>query len=478
MNVDTMKLSRKIKEIFSCDDLLEKKFEAGGCRFCLMYIDAMTDKAELEESVVEKLIKADSFGKPYERSLNDILAYSEKPAAKQTPEEAAQAIAEGDIALLIEGADAIYIISLRKFATRAVTEPPTSSILKGPREGFIEDIKTNVTLLRRRLRTPDLKIKQLKIGRYSNTYVYVAYLESVADENVVSKVTERLKKVDIDGVADSSYLVNYLEERKFSLFDQIGSTEKPDILAAKMLEGRVGIIVDGSPIALTVPFVLFEHFQDSYDYFASNMRATFLRFIRLFGAFFTIMLPAVYVAMQEFHYHLLPLSFLVSIRNAIEGIPFTPPMEMLVVLLLFEVLHQASIRMPKYLGTALSIVGAIVLGETAVSAGLISSPSVLIIALSAIGVNCVPDDIGAMSTMRAAYLLVASVLGLYGMIIGAITLIVYLATNTSYGAPYLAPFAPIVGKDLKDTFFKANLVDMKERPYSFPNNNRHRSGGK
>lgn len=193
-----------------------------------------------------------------------------------------------------------------------------------------------------------------------------------------------------------------------------------------------------------------------------------LRLIRIIGAFMAVLLPGLYVAFQEYHYQLMPLKFLISLLNSVSGIPFTPPMEMLFVLALFEVLNQASVRMPRYVGTALSIVGAIVLGETAVNAGLLSSPTVLVIAISAIGINCVPDLVDTFSILRLAVLITGSILGLFGIVVFSMGLIAYLCGLDSFGSPYLAPFAPMITADFKDAVAKENLLSFEKRPYSVP----------
>ena len=254
----------------------------------------------------------------------------------------------------------------------------------------------------------------------------------------------------------------------------MGNTEKPDVAAATLLEGRVAVIPDGSPLVLTLPFLLLEDMQDGYDYYSGDWRAAFSRIFRVLGAALTVLLPAGYVALQSYHFHLLPIKFLVTLVGATSSIPFPPAVEMLFVLLLFEVLNEASMRMPRYLGVSLSIVGAIVLGDTAVKAGLISSPAVLVTALSSIGIFCVPDQVGTLSILRIVFLSASAVLGLFGMIAVLAVTLCYLASMQNYGAPYLAPYAPRISTDLKDGMLKAAGKDMTTRPLSFPNRNRTR----
>lgn len=462
-----------IEKRLDSDDILVREFTAADVRGALVYLDGMSDKFLLEQHVLLPLIRVEKIELTADY-LMGLLAYGEEIKKTADDNEAVQTVADGDIILLFEGAENYFIISLRKFEHRAVIEPPTETVIKGPREGFNEELKTNITLIRRRLKTPDLRVKQLKLGKYSNTTIALVYIEGIVDLRTVETIERKLGEVEIDGIVASAYVGRITEKFSNSIFNQSGTTEKPDIVTAKLLEGRVAIITDGTPVVATLPYFIFEGFQDSYDYYSRNSHSIMLRSLRIIGALFSVLLPGLYVAMQEYHYHLLPLKFLISILKGVSGIPFSPPMEMLFVLILFEVLYQASVRMPRYVGTALSIVGAIVLGETAVNAGLLSSPTVLVIAISAICINCIPDLVDAFSIMRLLVLLAGSVLGLFGIVLFSFGILVYLCSMQSFGSPYLAPYAPMIVADFKDGVLKDDLLNMRDRPYSVPTENRRR----
>lgn len=453
------------------DDILTREITSCGIECALYYADGLSDKLLLEQDIIRPLLA--STIPPSSHTLQQIVLFGEeiKPVLL---EDCPQSIADGDIILFIDGEDRGYLISLRKFDKRAIVEPPTSTVLKGPREGFIEEIKTNVTLLRRRLKSPDFTVKMLKAGRYSSTSVALAYISGIADDEIVNAIEKKISAIDIDGIIDSTYIATFIQSRKHSIFNQTGSSEKPDAVAAKLLEGRIAIIVDGSPVVLTVPFVLLEDLQDPYDYYSNDWRAVMVRIFRILGAALTILLPGAYVALQSYHYHLLPLKFLMTLLTATSGIPFPPAIEMLIVLVLFEILNQASVRMPRLMGISLSIVGAIVLGDTAVKAGLISSPAVLVTALSAIGIFCVPDQVGTLSILRFLLLCISAVLGLFGIMIMSMLIICYLVGLENFGTPYLAPFAPRISSDLKDAILKQGTDSMIRRPYTIPNKNRVR----
>lgn len=284
----------------------------------------------------------------------------------------------------------------------------------------------------------------------------------------------------MDGIIDSNYVAGYLEERPNSMFKQIGNTEKPDIVCAKLLEGRIAIIVDGSPIVLTVPFIYVEDLQSGDDYYSNHVRASFVRWIRIFGIFVSILLPGIYIAIVMHHYKAIPLKFLITIVNTTKGLPLTPFAEILFVLILFEILYEASLRMPKYLGLALSIVGALILGDTAVKAGLISPPSVMIVAISGLTIYCIPDEAAQLYTLRFLFTLAGAFLGFFGITALMLFVITYLCDFDSYGSAYFAPLAPFVDTDAKDALYKADITNMKFRPRSIKNNKKNlvRQGGK
>ena len=385
---------------------------------------------------------------------------------------AEDSVAAGQVMLWVTGR--VFLFNLAQYDKRAVAEPPTSAVLKGPREGFGEDIGQNLTLLRRRVRDKSLICRRYSVGRITHTTVAVCFLSTVALPRVVDEIVRRIRSIDIDGVVDSAYIAQLIADNRNSIFPQYASAEKPDIITAKLLEGRVAVVVDGSPMVITFPCLLWEGYQDAEDYYRGNKRTTFLRVIRLIGMLLAVLLPAGYVAVQEYHYQVIPLKFLMTLVNATNGVPFSPTIEMFVVLVLFEILNEASVRMPKYVGMALSIVGAIVLGETAVNAGLLSSPAVLVMAMSAIGLYATPDHIGSFGLLRFVFLVMAGLFGFVGLLVSMAVVLCYLSTLTNFGADYAAPIAPLIAADCKDSFFKAPLYRMTRRPYSIPTRNRIR----
>lgn len=466
---------KKIKKALNhTSDLVERRLEPEGHSIALLYLDGMIDVKTIDLGLVEPLLrKANEIGNNVQ-SLAGIIETSEKLEFFISRKDALERVMVGGSLILIDGVEGYAVCSAQGFMSRPIMEPPVSSVIKGPREGFTESFKTNITLIRRRFPNGNLVFKSFTIGKYSKTHVELCYVKGIAKGSVVREIERKLRKINIDGIVDSSYISKLLEERKYSLFKQTGSTEKPDILAQKLLDGRVAIIVDGSPTVLTLPFIIIEDFFDSEDYYRRPIRTSIIRIMRLLGVFFAIFLPGMFVAFQSHQYQLLPLKLLVTIINSTTGIPFSPVTEMLIALVLFEVLGEASVRMPRFLGMAMSVVGGIILGETAVNAGVLSSLTVLITALSSIGLYAIPDEVGTFSIIRLIFVFVGASLGTYGVLIASVVILVYVTSLESYGVPYFSPFAPLVPKDLKDSVIQLSLVDRPERTSSLGLKNKTR----
>lgn len=454
-------------------ELIKKEIKISNKKLILFYMVGMTDTQMVADFIIKPCIEYEGKNISPQVFMSDVLFWGEVKSSNDL-DEAIEKLTHGHSVLMFPRSNMFLYMATDKIKERALSEPPTSSVLQGPRQGFVENYKTNIGLIKRILSTPNLKSKSLTVGRYTKTNIVIMYLDGICDKSLVDKVRNKIKEIDIDGIIDSFYVSSFLEEHPESFFKQIGNAEKPDIVCAKMLEGRLAIIVDGSPMVLTLPYMLFEDFQKSGDYYNSSLRATMLRWLRLFSLVITVALPGMYVAIQLYHYKVIPLTFLITIVNSTQGIPLSPFAEILFVLILFEILYEASLRMPKYLGMAMSIVGALILGDTAVQAGIISPPAVMIVALSGITLYTLPEQASVLSLLRMAYTVAGGILGFYGIIIFTLYFIFYFNDFDNYGIPYLAPFAPKVKSDYKDALFKSSLLKMKTRPKSLNNRNKRR----
>ena len=449
-----------VDAFFGTSDLVVREIATDGDPMILFFLDAMTDSEQVDLSVLRPLTERGQ-EVDYEEIKRVVSSGCSIKECDLT--EAIQAVGAGDAALLTAKNESFIVFGVRKGNVRSIAEPPTGLVVKGPREGFVEDVKTNMVLLRRRIRSNKLVFSTLKIGRFSETTVAVAYVQGIAKPDLVERVKSRLSAVDTDGILDSSAVEKILEERPYSLFNQLGNTEKPDVAAAKLLDGRIAVFVDGSPIAITAPFLLIEDIQVVQDVYNRNARATFLRIVRVFALFFALVLPSSYVAVQTHQYQILPLQLLITVLNASAGIPFTPTLEMLIALVFFEILGEASVRTPRHIGMALSVVGAIVLGETAVKAGLLSSVTVLVVAISGIGIYTIPDEAGVLSVLRMLLVVVGGLFGIYGILLFSLLVVAYLTSLDCYGVPYLSPYAPIEEESLRRSVVMHNLTDVRRR---------------
>ncbi len=473
-----MKLTRTIdenvtylKKKLASEDITFLDLTVGTKNAVLIFVNDLISKNEVGELVLRPTTLFS--GEPSEDELFNAFLSPEK-FKRYEHNEIITDVLLGNAVLLTDGFDFAISFGLKYFEKRAIAEPPTSTVLKGPREGFVESLPVNISLIRRKLKTPDLRFENLSVGKFSNTPVTLCYIDGIADKELVKILRKKLSAIDIDAVLDASYISKFLGEHKTSIFKQVGNTEKPDILAGKILEGRVAILVDGSPIALTVPYLLIEDFQSPSDYYNSSYSATVARAIRFISVIISLFLPAIFVAAELFHLQLIPLSFLLTIVNSIKGIPLSPSYEMFLTLLIFEILNEASVRMPRYVGMVVSIVGGLVLGETAVTAGIISAPTLMIVALSGICLYTVPELEQTFSVLRLLFLIIAGSGGGYGLLVSIAMFIIYLISFENYSTPLCAPFSPLIKEDLKDTIYKGFIEEHEFRPKSIKSKNKKR----
>ncbi len=468
-----------IKELLPAEDILSFEFQTGDDVPCaVVYADGMVNKELLGTLVIRPLSVLHV--KQNERLDDTLVQISTRFPELKTLEKVEDCIKEvldGNTLLLVDGIKTGFIAGAKLLPTRAIMEPPTDVAVKGPREGFIEDIKVNMTLIRKRLKTPELRFETLRVGKRSDTMVALCWLEGTSQADVLEAVKKKIEAIDTDIIPDSSYISALTTDQQHSIFRSVGTTEKPDVFCAKIAEGRVGIVVDGSPIALTVPYLFTEDLQSSEDYFISPFTATIFRSMRLLALFIAVLLPAFYVSAELFKMQLLPLGLMLTIAGSVRELPLSPGMEMFVVLLLLEILKEASIRMPKYVGMSLSVVGALVLGETAVRAGFLSTPAIIIVALSGICMYTVPNFVETGSILRWLFLLVGGSLGPFGIVLLGAFILCYLVTAQSFDTPFLAPFTPLIPHDLKDSAVKYRIRNLATRPKALRSKNRTRLKG-
>lgn len=465
-NVSTIK-----QKLNSCFDVIDKSFSVANKSLAILYIKSLVNNDLLSLALLNPIYNAKEI-KSVSQIKNDIIRLGDMTLETEE-KKVLEGVLDGKVALFLEGDSTCLLIDIKNVPARAPSEPPTSAVIYGPRMGFTENVAINLAMIRKRLPSPSFVVKNFMIGRHTKTKVLVCFLQGVASNKTVKEICKKIEKINIDGVIDSSYILSYFQG-KGSVFKRAGLAEKPDIVTAKLLEGRVGILVDGSPIALTLPFMVFEDLQNSNDYYTNPIYSTFLRIIRLLGLFIAVVLPGLYLSLRLYHFKVLPLRFLITISNTTEGLPFTPFMEILFILILFQILYEVSLRLPQYLGLATSIVGALILGQTGVSAGLISPPGVIIIAMSIIAVYTISDQIAQVTILRAVFLIIGGTVGVLGIVGASLYFVHELATLNQYGTSYLAPYAPRTQADLKDGLTMKPITKMKKRPESIRTENKTR----
>jgi spore germination protein KA len=381
-----------------------------------------------------------------------------------TMNEAVEAVLNGDTAFFMDGSSTALIMNTRTWAHRGIQQPETEPVVRGSREGFTETLAVNISQIRRKIKDPDLHFESIRLGRRTRTEVCVVYIRNIANPKIVAEVWRRLRRIDIDAVLESGYIEEFIQDAPLSIFPTVGNTETPDKFAAKILEGRVGILVEGTPFALTAPFLFIESFQVAEDYYSRSFFTSLVRLIRFLALHLTIVLPALYVAIITFHPNIVPETLLLTIARTRETIPFPAFVEALLMGIFYEMFREGSVRMPRIVGQAVSIVGALILGEAAVNAGVISPIMVIITGLTAVAGFLLPPQSDSITLLRIPLLVIASFFGLFGIIWSYIFLVIHLASLRSFGAPYFSPIMPLTFADLKDSFLRLPWWMMKTRP--------------
>lgn len=461
---------KKLKAAFApSSDLVFRDFAfSGGRKAAIIFIDGLTDKTLVNEDILKPLMLLENAPGTQEplsiEAIESELLFVGGIAKKDTINEAVQKVLAGDTLLLVDGQRQALTVSLRGWKMRGIEEPQTESTVRGPREGFTETLRVNTSLLRRKIKNANLTFESMSIGERTATDVCIAYIAGLAKAELIDEIKTRLKKIKTDAILESGHIEQFIEDNPYSIFSTVANSEKPDKVAAKLLEGRAAIFVDGTPFVLTVPMVFLESFQAAEDYYSRPYFASAIRLLRFVAFFISILAPALYVAMTTFHQELIPTKLLLSMAAAHEGVPFPAVIEAAIMMMIFEILREAGVRLPRPVGQAVSIVGALVIGESAVSAGLIGAPMVIVVAVTAVAAFTVPSQTDAFAIVRFGLLVLSGIMGGFGILIGLLAMLIHLISLTSFGTPYLMPLAPFDTQGQKDTFVRAPIWTLKKRP--------------
>lgn len=448
------------KKTFNNDDtLMLREFQIQNnpdYTFCILYMENMVDQNMISENIIKPIIYLDR------DIIIDNMAFIQKQVILSTGVESRKVIGHmkegilrGNTVLLLEGFTEGLIINTQGFKTRSIEEPELEKTIKGPREGFTESIADNISLIRRKLETEDLKFQYKIIGSDSKTKACICYLQHRADKKILEEINKRVDSMEIDGLTDVRTIHELIDDKPYSIFQLIGETEKPDILASKLLEGRVGIMLDGSPNVLTAPYLFIENFQTGEDYYINFFAASIFRLLRIFGFWLTISLPSLYLALATYHKAVIPGPLLLSIYGSRQGVPFPTVVELVGLFVIFDILIEAGSRTPGYIGQALAIVGALVLGSTAVEARIVSSAMIIVVGISSISALVLPGMHSQIILIRGLLLFGSAVFGVYGYTLGMAAIFIHLFSLRSYGVLYMSTINSLYRKDLKDTYIRA-----------------------
>ena len=473
----------KLKTLFSKDETVA--FREFCCKkdpsicFCVVYVNGMIDKNSIHSQIIKPIIYAelnDTF------DINQLLnTISEEVISAASVEQTSdleniiQNLLSGSTVLFVKEFDKAIIIDTADWDKRAISEPESEKTVTGPKEGFTENLGTNIVLIRRKLHTPNLKLEFKKLGSETKTKICICYLENIADKKIVEELELRLSKIEMDGVLDAEYLQEQIKDTPLTPFKTTGYTERPDVVVGKLLEGRVAIICDGTPVVITVPFIFVEYFNVNEDYYNNFYYATINRIIRWFGFFLASSVPAIYVALITFHQEMVPTQLLLSISASRQNVPFPTIVEAILMLFMFEVLRETSVRIPSVVGQTISIVGALVIGQAAVEAKLVSAPMIIVAAVTGITSFVVPKMQGELILTRLIFLLSATFVGLYGYLFSVIGMFIHLASLRSFGIPYMLDIGSFRLTDAKDVMLRAPWRKMKSRPKLIAQQNSQRT---
>jgi len=446
-------------------DLVVREFRFQKLNAALIYIDGMADKRLLDDYVLESLMGREEPIKSIYDIKERMLTVSDIREVKKLS-EGINAMLSGDTLMLLDSLDMAYVIATRSWAARGVGEPASETVIRGSREGFTETVRFNTALVRRRIRDTRLRMISKTIGVRSKTDVIIAYIDDIVNKDVLEELYNRIDKIKIDAILDSGYIEQMIEDNSLSPFPQIQSTERPDVVAAALYEGRIAILVDNSPYSIIVPTTMGNLFQSPDDYYQRWFSASLIRVVRSFALLISIILPALYVAVTSFHTAIIPTRLAYSIAASREGVPFPAFVEALIMEISLWLLLEAIVRLPRPIGATIGIVGGLIIGQSAVSAGIVSPIMIIIVGVTAITEFITPNyevTLG-LRIIRFFILIASAIIGLYGIILGLILVLSHLIKLKSFGIPYLAPFVNTEIRDFKDMFVRVPFKYYKERP--------------
>lgn len=462
--VNTKKIIENIKKTHS--DIANRTIEFYRNKITILYIKEITDRISLSELIIRPII-ATAKDKIVNAQIvkNDII-YLDDCKIETEEKEIENYILLGFTVILFSN-EANYIVAdTKKVEHRVIATPEITYTMRGPRDCFIENMDINISLIRYRLKSKALRISYHEVGQRTQTRVAVVYFDDIANDTIVNEIKSRIDKIDTDGIIESGELQAFLLNNKLNLFPQMGLVERSDMACGALLEGKVIIIVEGSGIALVAPKVLSEFLWSCDDIYDNKYIGIFLRFFRVASLSLSLTISAIYVATVAFHNDLLPSEYVIMLAESRTKVPFSSLIEVLAIEGIVELLREALIRVPSKIGTGVGIVGAIIIGEAAISAGIFSPLLLIVVSISLIS-SFIPADYSLVNPFRILkflLIIITGIFGFYGFILGITFILANLVSTNSFGVPYMTPFAPFIKKDAEKSFFYSKSL-AKRRPF-------------
>lgn len=437
-----------------CSDFLLREIVVCGVRGFVCVMDGLVDSLQLNQMIMNPILTA----KLDYTTPQDLLSQLKKSVIGSvemndatTFDDCYYFLMSGFAILCFDKCQTALALGAQGWSKRGVDEPSNEAMVKGAKECFVETLNDNKALLRKRLKTHHLKLKQIKLGDSASTPVAIAYIDNRADKNLVKSVEDKLKNAQLNTILDYGILDNAINTDVPSFFSAVGNTERPDTFASKLLEGRVGVMVEGTPFALYTPYLFSDNFSALDDYDNPPFYSSFMRVLRYFSFVISLLLPGIYVAVGTFHQELIPSTLLYIVATSEATTPFPLMLEAILIHLLYEIMREAGLRLPSSIGHAVSIIGAIVIGDATVSAGLIGAPMLVVVAVTAIASYVVYPLYESVAVLRIAFIIIGGLTGMYGLMLGAGMLLLNICVLNPFGVPYSAPISPLTKKSLGDT---------------------------
>jgi Bacillus/Clostridium GerA spore germination protein. len=455
-------------------DILAREFiisQGNGIKAAIIFIKGLVDSQLINEQLIGALTLNDRFNNVKNNyilfeMIKENGIHNADIGEEYDIKKILNELTNGNTIFLLDNVDKVLIVGSQGWKERAVSEPVTENVVRGPRDGFTETIGNNIAMIRRRIKSRNLRVESLTAGTETKTMLAIVYLGNVAKKEIVSEVKNRLNRIEIDGILESGYIEELIEDTPISPFPQIEHSERPDKVSAAILEGRIAILVDTTPFVLIVPTIFFQFLQSADDYYERFPIGSLTRVVRIAAYFISIILPALYIALTSFHQEMLPTPLALSIAASREGVPFPSIGEAFLMEATFEILREAGLRLPKQAGQAVSIVGGLVIGQAAVQAGIVSQAMVIVVALTGISSFAIPAFNASASgrLIRFPLMILSSILGLPGILAGLSIIIIHMNSLRSFGVSYMDPFTASNKNEFKDIVVRTPWWRMTRLP--------------